>query len=94
MAGGADYRPFRGLCYQLVIKRWLLAKAKKNYISYQEFLDDLCTPLDDLEIFYHHLKEEPEGWRSLGENGNFDWPEGKLLTTSSAVLKGQKLLSK
>ena len=33
-----------------------------EYATYDDFLNDLTQPLDELVIYWYHLKTPPEGW--------------------------------
>ena len=50
-----------------------LELKKVKFDDYQDYLHQLSQPLEDFELYWYHITEEPRGWHDIE---NYQFPKG------------------
>ena len=56
-----------------MLKRMELELKKVKFDDYQDYLHQLSQPLEDFELYWYHITEEPRGWHDIE---NYQFPKG------------------
>lgn len=51
-----------------------LEQKKVKVADYPDYLSQLSQPLEDFELYWYHITEEPHGWRNIE---NYEFPKGR-----------------
>ena len=70
-----EFRIKRGIYYILAIQRWLM--MDEDFDDYEDYLNRISENPENLDVYWRHLTEEPEGWQDVYPP-DYPFPKGTL----------------